>query len=184
MLCCGSRGRFKGPPHTLLSQGNFKSPGDSILTQLCTQGGHICSLPTLTSIFSPTIYINPLESCLFVLQRVVQTSLCSRGTALELLKAPRSPGSLGCLLPHLPPLSCSVLGQYPTLVMEGHTSGLLGFSLHLPLSSYFWGLSPSVIHKSPSIEVLGIIQEAKSQEDNKTKHNVIEQKPHPICTIS
>lgn len=52
--------------------------------------------------------------------------------------------------------------------LEAHTTGLLGFLHLLSFSSHSFG-SLLIIHKSPSMEELGILQEAKSQKPEKKK---------------
>lgn len=79
-------GSSGGLPHTFLSQGNFKSSEDGILTPFPTQGAHV----TPSQHWPPSfllLFINPLEGCFFVLVLVVQMSVCIRGTVLELLGA-------------------------------------------------------------------------------------------------
>lgn len=173
MLLCGSNGRFRGPPHTFRSQGNFKSPEAGILTQGFTSAPSQHWPPSFLLLF-----INPLEACLFVLVLVMQISVCVRGTALELLDAITwlFEGSLwawaGCFCTSFLIGICFVLWTISTFVMEGAQQWPIGLLPSSSLQFLFFGLSPLIIHKSPSLEVLGIIQEAESQEDNTTKQNV------------
>ena len=87
------------------------------------------------------------------------------------LKDPCEPGLVAPALASSSGI-CFVLWTIPTFVMEGAQQWPIGLLPSSSLQFLFFGLSPLIIHRSPSLEVLGIIQEAESQEDSTTKQNV------------